>query len=324
MKLKVTLVLVFLILTATICSCSTSDMSDDGITIVCTAFPHYDWLRQIIGENPADIELKLLLDKGLDLHNYQPSTDDIIKISTCDMFIYIGGESESWVGDVMKTAVNKDMLVINLIDVLGESAKYEVIKEGMEHDHEHDHDEISYDEHIWLSLKNAEKICSYLTEKICELDSANADIYKFNADEYKNKLAVLDNKYNDMITAAPCKVMLFGDRFPFRYLIDDYGLDYYAAFVGCSAETEASFETITFLVDKINELDLRTVITVDGSDQSIAKTIIQNSDDKTRNIQVLNSIQSLTADEISGGTTYLSIMEHNFDVLKDVLYQAGE
>ena len=316
MKLKAALVL--LILTAILCACSTSDFSNDGITIVCTAFPHYDWLHEIIGDNPADIELKLLLDKGLDLHNYQPSTDDIITISTCDMFIYIGGESESWVGDVMKSAINDDMIVINLIDILGESVKHEVIKEGMEHD-EHDHDEIAYDEHIWLSLKNADLMCIYLSEQLAELDKENADVYKSNAENYSGKLSALDNKYSEMITAAPCKILLFGDRFPFRYLVDDYGLDYYAAFTGCSAETEASFETVTFLVDKINELDLKNVITVDGSDQSIAKTVIQNSDDKNRNIRVLNSIQSLTADEISGGTTYLSIMEQNFDVLKDVL-----
>ena len=317
MKLKV--ILVLLILTAILYACSPSNFSTDGITVICTAFPHYDWLREIIGDNPADIELKLLLDKGLDLHNYQPSTDDIIKISTCDMFIYIGGESESWVGDVMKSAINDDMIVINLIDLLGDSVKYEVIKEGMEHDHEHDHDESAYDEHIWLSLKNAHLICEYLTEQICKLDNGNADVYKSNADEYTSKLSALDSKYSEMVNTAAGKILLFGDRFPFRYLVDDYGLDYFAAFTGCSAETEASFETVTFLVDKINELDLYNVITVDGSDQSIAKTIIQNSNDKSRNIHVLNSIQSLTTDEISGGVTYLSIMEQNFNVLKDVL-----
>ena len=318
MKIRYLLILLTIVLLFTSCAADTS--ADDGITIICTTFPHYDWLREIIGENPAGIELKLLLDKGLDLHNYQPTTDDIIKISSCDMFIYIGGESDSWVGDILKSAVNNDMTVINLLSVLGESAKIEEIIEGMEHDHhEHDHEEAEFDEHIWLSLNNAKKICAYLTDQICALDAANADLYKANAEIYGDKLTALDAKYADMIATASCKTLMFGDRFPFRYLTDDYGLEYYAAFVGCSAETEASFETITFLVDKINELNLNNIVVVENSDQTIAKTIIQNSDNANRNIRVLNSMQSLTAAEISGGTTYLSMMEDNLEILKQVL-----
>ena len=314
MKIRYLLLLLTIVLLFT--SCAADIKTDDKITIICTTFPHYDWLREIIGENPAGIDLKLLLDKGLDLHNYQPTTDDIIKISSCDMFIYIGGESDSWVGDILKSAVNDDMTVINLLNVLGESAKTEEIIEGMEHD---DHEEAEYDEHIWLSLRNAQKICAYLTEQISALDPANAELYKTNAENYSGKLTALDTKYADMIMNASCQTLLFGDRFPFRYLTDDYSLDYYAAFTGCSAETEASFETITFLVDKINELNLNNIVVVENSDQTIAKTIIQNSDNKNRTIHVLNSMQSLTAAEISGGTTYLSIMQDNFDVLNEVL-----
>ena len=315
MKIRYLFILLTIILILS--SCSADISADDKITVICTTFPHYDWLREIIGDNPGDIELKLLLDKGLDLHNYQPTTDDIIKISSCNMFIYIGGESDSWVGDILKSAVNDDMTVINLLNLLGESAKTEEIIEGMEHD---DHeDEAEYDEHIWLSLNNAKKICVYLTGQISAIDPANADFYAANADRYSDKLSALDAKYAKMIAHAPCKTLMFGDRFPFRYLTDDYSLDYYAAFTGCSAETEASFETITFLVDKINELNLNNIVVVENSDQTIAKTIIQNSDNKNRTIHVLNSMQSLTAAEISGGTTYLSIMQDNFDVLNEVL-----
>lgn len=313
--------LIILMLMVAFSSCSGDDLSSDGITIVCTTFPHYDWLREIIGDNPAGIELVLLLDNGLDLHNYQPTTDDIITISTCDLFIYIGGESDSWVGDVLKTTLNDDMVVINLMEVMSHMVKVEEVIEGMEHDEDdHDHeDDAEYDEHIWLSLRNAQYACTSLANAVSALDSDNIDLYQANANEYNNKLIELDKQYASMIEEASCTTVLFGDRFPFRYLVDDYGLDYYAAFTGCSAETEASFETITFLVDKLNDLDLKNVMVVETSDQSIARTIIQNSGEKNQSIHVLNSMQSMTAMDIASGATYLSIMADNLNVLSEVL-----
>ncbi len=294
----------------------------DKIQIVTTIFPEYDWVMNILGENPAEAEVTLLLDSGVDLHSYQPTTDDILKISTCDLFVYVGGESDKWVDDALREATNKDMTVINLMDVLGDSAKEEEMVEGMqdeEHDEAEDGDEIEYDEHVWLSLKNASIFVQKISEAIQTIDPDNADIYKANTAAYLEKLNALDARYQAAIDDATFRTLLFGDRFPFRYLVDDYGLDYYAAFVGCSAETEASFETITFLAQKLDELALPAVMTIEGTDHRIAETIVQNTKSKDQQILTLDSMQSTTAEDIKNGTTYLSIMENNLPILEDAL-----
>lgn len=285
-------------------------------SIVSTIFPQYDWIRQIIGEDAGNIELTLLLDNGVDLHNYQPTTDDVITITECDMFIYVGGESDTWVNDILKNAVNKDMVVVDLMDVLGDAVKEEEIKEGMEHDHE---EETEFDEHVWLSLNNAKTLCEYLAKVLVELDGANASAYNANLAAYTAQLDALNLEYQEAALAAPVKTLLFGDRFPFRYLVDDYGLDYYAAFSGCSAETEASFETIVFLANKVDELGLKNIMVIDTSDQSVAKTVVQNTETKNQNILVLDSMQSVTAADLNAGTSYLTIMENNLKVLKEAL-----
>lgn len=483
--------------------------NDRKISIVATTFPQYDWVRQILGDKIDGAELTLLLDDGVDLHSYQPTVEDIAKISNCDMFIYVGGASDAWVPAALETASNRGMVVINLLEVLGDAVKEEEIIEGMEHTHEHDHGEISpedvhdrplsdwagswtsveknlaggdlddyvthqaeengmefssqknayaqrwasefetltitessisfgsgssayrylgyelvesdhgvsvwygfeaqdstgsapryvafsdhgtggahdddhedehedeeeeheehsvphfhlrygsesfealtaiedwaptyfpgdtagaevaeamgghghadeheLDEHVWLSLKNAQVICERISKELEGLDAQNAAVYAANAEAYQAKLAALDADYTSAVNTAACKVLLFGDRFPFRYFVDDYGLTYYAAFSGCSAETEASFETIAFLSGKTNELKLSNVMVIEGSDQSIAKTIIENTADKNQSILMLDSMQSVTAGDVSAGTTYLSVMEGNLEVLKRAL-----
>ena len=278
-------------------------------------------MREILGDKADRAEVTMLLDNGVDLHSYQPTADDIIKISDCDLFIYVGGESDGWVEDVLKEAANKDMQVINLLDVLGEQVKEEEVVEGMETEEEEseDEDEPEYDEHVWLSLKNAETLCSAITDALEEIDPANKDAYAANAASYLEKLAALDGEYQTVVDNAARKTVLFGDRFPFRYLVDDYGLRYYAAFVGCSAETEASFETISFLAGKVDELGLPCVLTIEGAQHKIAETIVQNSAAKNQSILTLNSMQSTTSADAVNGTTYLSVMESNLDVLKQAL-----
>ena len=278
----------------------------------------------------------MLLDNGVDLHSYQPTVKDILKISDCDMFIYVGGESDEWVEDALKEATNKDMVVINLLEVLGDSVKEEEMVEGMqesehehedgdEHDHEyedeHDHEEceIEYDEHVWLSLRNAATLTEYISEELQKIDSKNAEEYKKNSDEYIAEINELDKQYKDVVSNGSLNTLLFGDRFPFRYLTDDYGLTYYAAFVGCSAETEASFETITFLSQKVDELSLHTVLTIEGADHRIAETIVQNTESKNQKILTMDSLQSLTSNDVNAGVTYLSVMEENLSVLKEAL-----
>ena len=306
-------------------SISAPSASQSGIKplkIVTTIFPEYDWVREILGDKADHAEVTMLLDNGVDLHSYQPTADDIIKISDCDLFLYVGGESDGWVEDALKEATNQNMKVINLLDVLGEHVKEEEVVEGMEGEEEEEADEEEgpeYDEHVWLSLKNAETLCNAITDALEEIDPANKDAYAANAASYLEKLAALDGEYQTVVDNAARKTVLFGDRFPFRYLVDDYGLSYYAAFAGCSAETEASFETISFLAGKVNELGLPCVLTIEGAQHKIAETIVQNTTEKNQSILTLDSMQSTTSTDVANGTTYLSVMESNLDVLKQAL-----
>lgn len=474
-----------------------ADNTDDGkLKVVTTIFPEYDWVKEIAGDEISNIDLTMLLDNGVDLHSYQPTSEDILKISDCDLFVYVGGESDSWVDDALKNATNKDMQVINLLDVLKDSIKTEESMPGMQaeegHNHgyahfedsdvqdrtlsdwdgdwqsvypylqdgvldevmekkaesgektaeeykeyyengyktdvsqitidaenntmcfvkngvaskatyeykgyqiydyesgsrgvryffeatsgdadapkyvqfsdhgiapgkaEHfhiyagndgfdalseemenwptyypadmsgkeiaedmlEHEEKEYDEHVWLSLKNAQTLCKAIAEALETADPEHKDVYAANVDSYLEKLFSLDGQYQDAVANASQKTLLFGDRFPFRYMVDDYGLKYYAAFAGCSAESEASFETISFLAKKVDELGLKNIMTIENSDQKIAKTIRDNTKDKNQEILSLDSMQSTTSEDVKNGTTYLSVMESNLDVLKKAM-----
>ena len=482
-------------------------------SIVCETFPGYDWVMNVLGNNAGNYEVTLLQNSGTDLHSYQPSFQDIAKISTCDMFVYVGGESDEWVEDALENARNKNMIVVNMMEVLGDKVREEELVEGMqtdshEHEHGHDHneeitekdikprklsefngewkslypvlltgaldeyveaqaekksisvkdsrkeieakwncgvkevtikgdkitfvydngkketesysysgfvpvkndegkisgvrykftakgskapkyvmlndhghepadsvehfhiyfgnksfddlmaskinpffvgkkltakqclesvmghghghghehhdhddDEVEYDEHVWLSLKNAIIIVNVLRDSIIKLDSNNSSIYKKNAENYTLQLSKLDSEYKTAVTNGKYDTLLFADRFPFRYLVDDYGLKYYAAFIGCSAESEASFETIAFLVNKVNELNLKTVLTIEKSDKKIARTVVSNSKNKKCEILEMNSLQSVSKNEIKAGLSYLETMKKNLEVLKKALAQ---
>ena len=307
------------------------------LRVVTTIFPEYDWVREILGDKADNAEVTMLLDNGADLHSYQPTADDIVKISECDLFIYVGGESDDWVDDALKNAANKNMKVVNLLEALGERVKTEEAVEGMqeeEHDHDHDredtdehddakeHDheeEAEYDEHVWLSLKNAQTLCSAISGVLQQIDPDNKDTYAANASAYIKKLSALDADYQAAVNAATRKTVLFGDRFPFRYLAEDYGLRYYAAFAGCSAESEASFETISFLAGKVDELNLPCVLTIEGVQHKIAETIVRNTAAKNQKVLTMDSMQSTTSKDAANGTTYLSVMERNLSVLKEAL-----
>ena len=292
--------------------------ADEKIRIVTTIFPEYDWVREILGDKGDSAEITMLLDNGVDLHSYQPTADDIIKLSDCNLFVYVGGESDGWVEGALKSAANKDRKVINLLDVLGDSVKEEETVEGMQEEEE-DHEEKEYDEHVWLSLKNAKTLVGAISAALQEIDPDNKDAYAANADAYGQKLSALDAEYQKAVSAGTYKTLLFGDRFPFRYLVDDYGLSYYAAFAGCSAESEASFETVSFLARKVDEGKLPCVLTIEGKNHKIAETIVQNTAGKNQKILTMDSMQSTTSQDVARGTTYLSLMEKNLDVLKEAL-----
>lgn len=327
MKKITALLLALFMLVAALAGCGKQNDTNqtDKLSIVTTIFPEYDWVREILGDKADNAEITMLLDNGVDLHSYQPTADDIVKISDCDLFIYVGGESDEWVEDALRNAANRNMKVINLLEVLGDSVKTEEIVEGMqeaEHEHEdaeeHEHEEEA-DEHVWLSLKNAKMLVRVISKALQELDPDSKDIYAANADAYVKKLSALDAEYQAAVDAASNKTILFGDRFPFRYLVDDYGLHYYAAFVGCSTETEAGFETISFLAKRVDEWKLPCVLTIEGAQHKIAETVVRNTTAKNQRVLTMDSMQSTTSKDVKNGTTYLSVMEKNLSVLKEAL-----
>lgn len=376
--------------------------------IVVTTFPLYDWVRNILGDRLAQTDLTLLQDTGVDLHNYQPTAADFVKLTDADVFVYVGGESDAWVADAIKTAQNRRLLSVSLVDVLGGLVKNELVVEGMQegahahdheeadhdhaeaadadhaheeadhdhaeaadadhaheeagheeaadmehdheheeaghdheeaadmdhdheheeadHDHEHEHEHEGHghehgepDEHVWLSLRNAQAAVSFLKDILAALDETNAPVYEANAQAYIEKLKALDAEYTQTLSKKQNPVLLFADRFPFRYLMDDYGIGYYAAFSGCSAETEASFSTVAFLAGKLDELSLPSVMTIDGSDQKVAKTVMEASKAKNQKLLVLNSMQTITRADIDAGADYLDIMRQNLEVLNQAL-----
>ena len=294
--------------------------SDNKLKIVATIFPEYDWTREILGDRLKDVDLTLLLDNGTDLHSFQPAVKDIMKVSSCDLLIYVGGESDQWIEDALKSAANPDMKTVNLMEVLKDSIKEEETVEGMQEKHHgHEEDEKEYDEHVWTSLRNASLASEAIADTLKELDPENSDIYEENLRSYQTEINSLDREYQDTVKQSAHKTLLFADRFPFRYLVDDYGISYYAAFSGCSAESEASFKTITFLAGKVDELGLKDVFIIEKSDDRIAQTVIENTRDKDQKVRVLNSMQSVTAEEIAEGTTYLSVMKDNLNVLKEAM-----
>lgn len=355
-KLKRTIVASITVSSLVFSGCSTTsspntqanEKETDKIQIVCTTYPQYDWTKQLIGEENENIALTYLLENGVDVHSYQPTAKDIATIADSDLVIYVGGTSDGWVKEAVEQSNNDEIKTISFFDVLGDDVKREEIIDGMEHDHSHEedthnheedessHEELhnlegdghnhevveeqgEYDEHVWLSLKHAKTMVETIEQELEALDMEHASIYKENCQRYIEKLDQLDKQYEEVVSTAKRKTVLFADRFPFRYLVDDYGLEYYAAFPGCSADTEASFETIIYLAERIKEEKLPVVLVLENSDTKVASTVISNTKEKKEQILTMNSIQSVSAREIEEGFSYLSTMEKNLEVLKQAL-----
>ncbi len=318
------------------------------LSVVATIYPEYAWLKEILGSRADSVDLTLLIKNGVDLHSYKPTAQDIAKIASANMVVYVGGESDEWIKDALEASPKKDRAEINLMVALGDRVKAEEIVEGMqaeeEHHHEHaeaheadehehhnehaekhehhDHheEEVENDEHVWLSLKNAEILVQKIAAELVKIDPAHASLYNENAIDYVTKIKALDGDYRTAVESASRKTVLFGDRFPFRYLVDDYGIKYYAAFVGCSAESEASFETIAFLAGKMDSESLPAIFTIEQGNKKIADAVLAASkNSKEAQILTINSMQSITEQQIAEGISYLSIMQLNLDVLKKAL-----
>ncbi len=291
----------------------------DKLQVVCTVFPQYDWAREIIADT-ENVDLTLLVDNGADFHSYQPGTGDMVTIASCDVLIYIGGESDSWIQDSLANATNPDMITVNLTEIMGDALEAEACTlEGHDHEHEEADHEHAYDEHVWLSLTNAELFTDAIAEALSEADPDNAAVYTENAENYTGKLQTVDSEFRTELEASKRNILLFADRFPFVYLMRDYDFEYYAAFPGCSSETDASFETVIELAEAVDKNALPCVITIDGSDSSIAEAVISNTTDKNQKILSLNSMQTVKREDIENGITYISVMEENLSVLTEAL-----
>ena len=330
---------------------------DDRLSIVCTVFASYDWTRQILGAFSSDVSLSFLYDSGVDLHSFQPSIDDMVQITKCDLLIYVGGESDDWLYDAIAQSSNSSLVSICLLDILGDSARYEepsigsggndggnavgggdAVGSGSDKlsgnntlgsnsaptdihpsSETETSTELELDEHVWLSLRNAQVFCLAICEALTELDATHAAHYTQNTTDYIARLTTLDSNYQSAVNASAKDTILVADRFPFCYLASDYGLAYHAAFSGCSADTEASLSTIIYLADWINQLELEVVLVTESSNQAIARTVISNTGSKDMRILVLNSMQSVTAADAAAGANYLDLASDNLEVLKEAL-----
>ncbi len=325
MKRAMISALVFFLIIAALTVSMTGRGCDKGknsekISIVTTVFPAYDWAREIIGDEKDRFDISLIADNGTDLHSYQPTAEDILAISECDLLIYVGGASDEWVAEAAERSGNKEMRVISLLDAAGEAVLDEEHLNGPGGDHSHGdeaHDES--DEHVWLSLRAAQILTEELEEEIASADPSRGATYEKNAVEYIGRLHELDQKYAAKFEKASENVLIFADRFPFRYLLNDYGIDYRAAFDGCSAETEADFETLVYLIDQADLYDVPMILTMEGSDGKIARTVAAGTEKDDQKIAAVNSMQYVTSGDIEDGASYIKIMENNLEILSEAL-----
>lgn len=288
----------------------------EQIHIVCTVFSQYDWVRNLITDCD-NIKLTLLLDSATDMHSYQATADDIVTISSADLFIYTGGDSDSWTEDILENSAENTVKVLNLMESLGEENLC-CLEDEEEHVHEdgEEHHHHLYDEHIWMSPEKAVLLCAVIKEAIINLDADLSSIIEKNYEEYNEKLKNLHGSYNEVTQNSEKKMLIVADRFPFLYLVNDYSLDYCAAFVGCSAESEASAEVLINLINETKISDADTVFITETSNGDMARIIKEHIKDREIKISVLNSLQSVKNTE---DADYIKIMEDNLQILKSAL-----
>lgn len=305
-KYKQVLFLLFLIL---LVGC-TKTYQEKRVNIITTSFPGYDFARAIT-KNVEDVNVEMLLKPGTEMHDYEPTPKDIIKIEKASIFIYVGGESDEWTDKILKKINPEKTKIIKLIDIVDKKTEEEV--EGMEEEHEH-HEE--YDEHVWTSPVNAIKIIENIENEIIKIDTVNKDKYEINADEYINKLNQIDIDIRNIVNNSKRKELIFADRFPFRYFTDEYNLKYYAAFKGCSEQTEASSKTIAFLINKVKEDNIPVVLHIELSNKKLANEISKQTNTK---VLELSSAHNISKQDFENKVTYVDIMNKNIEVLKEAL-----
>lgn len=309
---KILLLLTCTVIALSLVGCGNAETADNGkLKIVTTLFPQYDFAKQIAGDNA---EVSLLLTPGSESHSYEPTPKDIAKIQQADIFLYIGGQSEVWTEEVLESASDTNLKAIRLMDYVNP-----VVQE--EHDHEHDEEhshnkEMNYDEHIFTSLKNSQILLDEICNAICEKDSENSALYKENAENYSEKLAELDMKFSDLINTSERKTVVFGDRFPMIYFANDYGLEWHAAFSGCSSETEASSAKMSELIDTIKAENIPAVFYIEFSSQIIADKLSKATDTETL---LFHSCHNISKDDLKNNVSFVDLMTQNYNNLSEAL-----
>ncbi len=308
---KILTIIISLLILITLTGCKT--YKDDGkLTILTSNFPSYDFARAITKDVP-NTSVEMLLKPGTEMHNYEPTPKDIIKISKSDIFIYVGGESDEWINDLLDSIDTKKVKIIKLMDLI--DVVEEETVEGMQEEEEEE-EEKEYDEHVWTSPRNAIKIINSLKDEIIKLDENNTHLYEDNSTKYISELELIDREIRNIVDNSSRKELIFADRFPFRYFVDEYNLKYYAAFPGCSSETEASSKTISFLINKVKEDNIPVILTIEFSNKKIANTI---SNETGAIVLEFNSAHNISAEDFNNGKTYLDIMRDNVNTLMEAL-----
>lgn len=320
MKRIISILLVLVLVSSAFAACGKGNNKEKektgGLSIVTTIFPPYDFARQIVGNNA---NVKMLLPLGSESHSFEPSTQDILAIQNSDIFVCIGGESEKWVEKVLDSVDENKVKVISLIDLV--EAKEEKIVEGMEAEAQQEEKEeggavVEYDEHVWTSPVNAVKITEALSQAIIERDLRNAETYKANTAAYIKKLNSLDKAYRDMVSTAKRDRIVVADRFPFRYLCDEYSLKYSAAFAGCSASTDPSANTVKYLINKVNDEKIPVVFYIEFSQKTVANTVLQSTKAKAME---LHSCHNVSQEDFDSGVGYIELMNRNLEALREAL-----
>ena len=325
MKKRIICTLLAILLCFSLFSCNAKKEDNGRIKIICTLFPQYDWLKNIT-KGSENVEVSLLIANGADPHSYQPTAKDIMNISNCDVIIFVGGDSDTWVQKAIERSKNDSITSIALMKLDGmtlqniSASSHSHDEDGHEHEHE-GHSHAAFDEHLYLSLHNAISATKALCDILCKKDSANAELYKRNTEEYISKLSALDSSFKKDLTEAKSDhaFMLFADRFPFVYLLSDYGISYAAAFEGCSTDASASFDTVIRLIKEADEHNAKYIAVTEASDKALAETVRSSTKTKDQKIITLNSMQSVTKKQIEKGTTYLSVMEENLNLIRTAI-----
>lgn len=301
-------------------SCNFEKEDDGKLKIVCTLFPQYDWIKNIT-RNAENVEVTLLIANGTDPHSYQPTASDIMTISNCDMIVYVGKDSDMWVQKAIERSKNQNLKTVALSELEGIELRNISASSHSHKEHGHDHEGHSHgtvDEHLYLSLHNAKAATSALATELSKIDTGNAELYKENALAYVQELDALDADFCTDLESANLEepFMLFADRFPFVYLLSDYGISYSAAFEGCTADVDASFDTVVRLINEVDEHNAKYVAVTETSDKALARTVVSSTKTKNQEIIVLNAMQAVTRSQIENGTTYLSVMKDNLNTVR--------